>query len=78
MIQENPLPTLESSEKVLGFSSFRPLQEEIIRDVVQGKDVLGIMTTGGRQVADLPNQRFIAPRTLYCGKPIDFIDDRSV
>ena len=37
----------ELLRKYWGFSSFRPLQEEIIRDVVQGRDVLGIMTTGG-------------------------------
>ena len=48
MIHQKPSTNArELLRKYWGFSSFRPLQEEIIRDVVQGKDVLGIMTTGG-------------------------------
>jgi ATP-dependent DNA helicase RecQ len=30
-----------------GFSSFKPLQEDIIRSVASGKDTLGLMPTGG-------------------------------
>jgi ATP-dependent DNA helicase RecQ len=33
--------------KYWGFSSFKPLQEEIIRSVAEGKDTLGLMPTGG-------------------------------
>jgi ATP-dependent DNA helicase RecQ len=33
--------------KYWGFSSFKPLQEDIIRSIAEGKDTLGLMPTGG-------------------------------
>ena len=33
--------------KYWGYSSFKPLQEDIIRSVAEGKDTLGLMPTGG-------------------------------
>jgi ATP-dependent DNA helicase RecQ len=33
--------------KYWGFTTFKPLQEEIIRSVAEGKDTLGLMPTGG-------------------------------
>ena len=30
-----------------GFASFRPLQEQIIRDALAGRDVLALLPTGG-------------------------------
>src|SRR5947209_7598001 len=38
------LPTLKQT---FGFASFRPLQEEIIRDALAGKDVFALLPTGG-------------------------------
>lgn len=38
---------LSPLKQFFGFSSFRPLQEEIIRDSLAGKDVLAILPTGG-------------------------------
>ena len=40
----NLLPTLK---EYFGFDSFRPLQEEIIRDALAGKDVFALLPTGG-------------------------------
>ena len=34
-------------KKYFGFASFRPLQEEIIRDTLAGKDVFAVLPTGG-------------------------------
>jgi ATP-dependent DNA helicase RecQ len=33
--------------KYWGFTSFKPLQEDIIRSIAEGKDTLGLMPTGG-------------------------------
>src|SRR3954468_19093477 len=38
------LPLLKQS---FGFDSFRPLQEEIIRDALAGRDVFALLPTGG-------------------------------
>ncbi len=38
---------LAALERSFGFSSFRPLQEEIIRDALAGRDVLAVLPTGG-------------------------------
>lgn len=37
----------ETLEKYWGYKSFRPLQEDIIRSVLDKKDTLGLMPTGG-------------------------------
>jgi ATP-dependent DNA helicase RecQ len=37
----------ETLEKYWGYTAFRPLQEEIIHSVLNGKDTLGLMPTGG-------------------------------
>src|SRR5512140_1202372 len=34
-------------KQTFGFRSFRPLQEEIIRDALAGKDVFALLPTGG-------------------------------
>ena len=40
----NPLATLK---QIFGFDSFRPLQAEIVRDTLAGRDVLALLPTGG-------------------------------
>src|SRR5712671_1196713 len=41
------LALLPLLKQFFGFSSFRPLQEEIIRDALAGRDVLALLPTGG-------------------------------
>src|SRR5260370_34548840 len=45
----NPEPTslLPLLKQSFGFDSFRPLQEEIIRDALAGRDVFALLPTGG-------------------------------
>jgi ATP-dependent DNA helicase RecQ len=45
-VNENGL-LLDTLKKYFGFTSFRPLQEEIIRDTLAGKDVFAVLPTGG-------------------------------
>src|SRR5277367_5712916 len=40
-------PLHELLKKYFGFESFRPFQEEIIRDALAGKDVFAVLPTGG-------------------------------
>src|SRR6185312_3586048 len=37
----------DTLKKYFGFTSFRPLQEDIIRDTLAGKDVFAVLPTGG-------------------------------
>ena len=34
-------------KRYFGFTSFRPLQREIIRETIAGRDVLALLPTGG-------------------------------
>jgi ATP-dependent DNA helicase RecQ len=40
-------PLRDTLKKYFGFTSFRPLQEEIIHDTLAGKDVFAVLPTGG-------------------------------
>jgi ATP-dependent DNA helicase RecQ len=40
-------PLLSALKRSFGFSSFRPLQEEIVRDALDGRDVFALLPTGG-------------------------------
>ena len=45
-MSENP-QLRDTLKQYFGFTSFRPLQEEIIRDSLAGKDVFALLPTGG-------------------------------
>lgn len=46
-MQTSAPPLLPLLKQYFGFTSFRPLQEEIIRDALAGKDVFALLPTGG-------------------------------
>jgi len=47
MYISNQVPLLSLLKEHFGFAAFRPLQEEIIRDALAGRDVVALLPTGG-------------------------------
>ena len=47
VLTKQEMSLLPALKQHFGFTSFRPLQEEIIRDVLAGRDVLALLPTGG-------------------------------
>src|ERR1041384_6670021 len=47
MMESGAPPLLPLLKQYFGFTSFRPLQEQIIRDALAGKDVFALLPTGG-------------------------------
>jgi ATP-dependent DNA helicase RecQ len=47
VVDSQPISLLPLLKQFFGFDSFRPLQEEIIRDALAGRDVLALLPTGG-------------------------------
>src|SRR5688572_13702596 len=46
-MKSEPLDLLPLLKQYFGFSSFRPLQREIIEDALAGRDVFALLPTGG-------------------------------
>ncbi|MBD5233725.1 MAG: RecQ family ATP-dependent DNA helicase [Bacteroidales bacterium] len=47
MEEESPASPHEVLERYWGYTAFRPMQEEIVRSVLDGHDTIGLLPTGG-------------------------------
>ncbi len=60
-----------------GYPDFRPLQQEIIEQLLIGKDTLVLMPTGGRKVTMLSDPGVNFGGCGYCSLAVDLSDERS-
>ena len=63
--------------KYWGFTSFKPLQEDIIRSVAEGKDTLGTYANRRRQINYIPGTGTGTGRNLSGNHSPDCSDERS-
>ena len=57
--------------KYWGYPSFRPMQEDIVDSVIDGRDTLALLPTGGG------TSICFQVRRLYCGHSAHLPDERS-
>src|ERR1044071_8643281 len=64
-------------KRYFGFASFRPLQEQIIRDSLAGKDVFALLPTGGGKSLCFQLPAMAPPGlTVVVSPPIAFMTDQ--
>ena len=63
-------PLLPLLKEYFGFSAFRPLQEEIIRDALAGKDVFALLPTGGGKSLCFQLPAMIRPGLTVVASPL--------
>lgn len=68
----------EILKKYWGYDSFRPLQEDIINSVIDGKDTLGLMPTGGGKsiTFQVPGLYFDAGTTIVVTPLVSLMKDQ--
>ncbi len=62
--------------KYWGYSSFRPMQEEIIQSVLDGKDTLALLPTGGGKSICFQVPAMSMDGLCLVVTPIDRLDER--
>ena len=70
IIAENPAIILK---KVFGYDEFRPLQREVIECIVEKKDALLVMPTGGGK-----SLCYQLPALMFDGLTIAFLVNKTV
>ena len=73
-MQATPLDILQ---QYWGHTQFRPTQESIIQSVLEKKDVLALLPTGGGKSICFQVPALILEGGLYCSEPIDCTYERS-
>ena len=69
-MKQEPIPLLPLLKQCFGFSTFRPLQEEIIRDALAGKDVFALLPTGGGKSLCFQLPALVNPRLTVVVSPL--------
>src|SRR4030095_13880816 len=63
-------PLLPLLKQYFGFASFRPLQEEIIRDALAAKNVFALLPTGGGKSLCFQLPALVRPGLTVVGAPL--------
>src|SRR5258708_14744893 len=69
-MSSKPPSLLPILKQYFGFTSFRPLQEQIISDALADKDVFALLPTGGGKSLCFPLPAFVRPGLTRVGSPL--------
>src|SRR6266436_8397846 len=70
LMKADSTPLLPLLKQSFGFASFRPLQREIIRDALAGRDVFALLPTGGGKSLCFQLPAMIRPGLVVVVSPL--------